>query len=77
MRTTMRTLRGRLAYLREVTGDDQYTIRRAYGRPRLDWIHPETTGIRDISPRLSSGALYQWMGAFIAGFLTGKERAHG
>jgi hypothetical protein len=43
--------------------DAAYTIEYAYGRPRLMRAH----GSVDVSPRLSTGELAQWMRAFVAG----------
>lgn len=47
-------------------------IQYAYGRPRLMELIDEKTGaVRDVSPRLSSGPLMQWM----EGFYTGVDYA--
>ena len=41
----------------------QHSIGYAYGRPRLE----RAEGSVDVSPRLSTGELYQWMHAYLAG----------
>jgi hypothetical protein len=44
----------------------RFAIQWAYGKPRLiQWL--PTGGERDVSPRLPSGQLQDWMYAFIAG----------
>lgn len=39
----------------------------AYGRPRVERQYGRTTGAQDISPRLPSGQLADWIHGFLAG----------
>ena len=66
MRTTPKDLDNMAAKLSKLTGTD-LRISWAYGKPRL--IRMLANGGEDeISPRLQSGELLQWMFAFEEGF---------
>ena len=72
-RTTKADL-GRLAFLinnavGEVHKENGYFVQWAYGRPRL----MRAGGSVDVSPRLPSGQLADWMRAFHAGIIVGRE----
>ena len=47
-----------------------YEIQYAYGRPRL----VRANGSVDVSPRLSTGELAQWMRAFLDGIEAGRAK---
>jgi hypothetical protein len=66
VRVTQRDLGGCAMTLRKLTGND-YAIDYSYGRPRLV-LNTPGRGRRDISPRMASGALLEWMHAFLAGW---------
>jgi hypothetical protein len=52
----------------EVDPDKQYFVQWAYGQPRL----MRAGGSVEVSPRLPSGQLAQWMRAFYAGVWAGR-----
>ena len=53
-----------------ITGGDYY-IETAYGKPRL--FKKDGPGCIEVSPRLPSGQLYDWMFAFIGGIDLGMR----
>jgi hypothetical protein len=62
-RTSPRDLDGLAKRMREITGID-FTVGWAYGRPRL-YSDGES---REVSPRLPSGQLLDWMHAYMKGW---------
>jgi hypothetical protein len=50
--------------------DDAYDVEYAYGRPRLY----RAGGSREVSPRLSTGELAEWMRAYIDGIDAARRR---
>jgi hypothetical protein len=67
-RITQDELFGVVNVIRKITGKD-YDLEWAYGRPRL----VVAGGSRDVSPRLSTGPLYDWLHAFLAGIEVGMR----
>ncbi len=64
-RITKKDLQTRLMLVHLSTHDTGYYIEWAYGQPRL--MLKSDNGHVDVSPRLSTGRLYQWMMAFVMG----------
>lgn len=67
-RTTHAELHDLVALIRRATGQD-YTLEWAYGRPRLY----RDGGSVDVSPRLSTGPMLEWLHAFYAGIDAGRR----
>lgn len=74
-RTTQKDLDGMLDLIKCATKDERYYIQWAYGAPRLEQYCTKDMGggSRDISPRLRSGLLYDWMYAFLSGVRIGQN----
>ena len=68
-RTTKADLERVVVVIRRMTGDDTYGIGYAYGQPRLE----RADGSRGVSPRLPSGELRRWMGAYLDGIMVGQR----
>ena len=64
-RITKKDLQTRLMLVHLSTHDTGYYIEWAYGQPRL--MLKSDSGFVSVSPRLSTGQLYQWMMAFVLG----------
>lgn len=62
-RITKRDLDGLCDTIKDTLGDDSYSVEYGYGKPRLY----RQNGSREVSPRLPSGELYQWMWAYLEG----------
>lgn len=71
-RITRKNLVALVGALRRQTGDSSYYIGEAYGQCRLERIC-NGGGCEDVSPRLPSGQLYEWMHAFLKGFHTARK----
>lgn len=71
-RTSKSDLNEMANFLSKNTGID-FEIGWAYGAPRLQ----ADRGSRDVSPRLPSGQLMDWMHAFAAGIDLGKHLKKG
>jgi len=70
-RVTKSELEGLAASLNEYTkGRHRFEIEWAYGSPRL----VANGGSADVSPRLTSRELAQWIRAFMAGYDLAKKR---
>lgn len=67
-RTTHQELRDLAAMASRATGEE-YTVEWAYGRPRLY----RAGGSIEVSPRLSTGDMAEWLYAFLAGIDAGKK----
>ena len=67
-RTSKSDLDEQAEFLSRMTGID-FSIDWAYGAPRLS----SDRGSRDVSPRMPSGQLMDWMNAFAAGIDLGKH----
>lgn len=67
-RTSKSDLNHKADSLSKLTGMD-FSVEWAYGRPRL----MVDRGSRDVSPRLPSGELSQWIQAFWMGIQLGKD----
>ena len=70
-RTTRKDLEGLATVLNNCTNRPAgyYFVQYAYGQPRL----MAADGSREVSPRLPAGQLADWLRAFIAGVLIGRE----
>lgn len=69
---TRKELESTLHIMRVRSGRD-LSIERAYGKPRI--YEQSGKGLREVSPRLSSGDLKMWMDAWLEGFDVGAEVA--
>ena len=69
MRTTRAELDQLCAIINRAT-DGDYEVQYAYGRPRL----VRANGSVDVSPRLSTGELAQWMRAMLTGIEAGRAK---
>lgn len=69
---TKTQIREAVESMRKQTGLD-VSVGWAYGRPRV-YMDGES---RDLSPRLSTGELDQWISAFMAGFGFGQQNGYG
>ena len=80
MRTTRKDLAGLVDLLNENwphADGGAYFVQWAYGRPRLMRYAGHTTAVHDVSPRLPSGQLAEWMQAFFQGAQVGFEGGKG
>jgi len=72
MRTTQKDLAGVVATINEIAGGG-YRLGCAYGAYRLE--QEAGAGVRDISPRLPAGQMYDWLWAFVKGWEAGEHAA--
>ena len=71
-RVTKKDLENIVSRIARLTGEE-LVIEYAYGRPRVYIAIPGSTGVSELSPRLSKRELAEWLWAFEKG-LTHKRR---
>ncbi len=71
-RVTQKSLRELVEHTRKLTGLP-IVIQWAYGRPRLHLEEFGGTGLSDLSPRLPTGQMEEWIYAFRQGFAHGRK----
>jgi len=61
------------AVLERHGSEAQVTVQWAYGQPRAHIQQANEPGIRDLSPRLPTGAMYEWLYAYLQGLVAGVD----
>lgn len=76
-RITKADLESLVEIVKKATGDDGYYVEYAHGQPRLyRETDPDTGAAEEVSPRLPSRELSEWLEGFIEGALQPRANPH-